>query len=74
MNRAIDLNLASEIEQAAERITPHVLRTPLFYSNYLSELNGGEVYLKLESEQVTGFKRKGSGRPAQFYRVISEGL
>lgn len=61
MNRATDLNLAASIEQAAERITPHVLRTPLFHSNYLSELNGGQVYLKLESEQVTGsFKARGA--------------
>jgi len=28
----------------------------------------------LESEQVTGFKVKGSGRPAQFHRVTSGGL
>lgn len=44
MNRATDLNLAASIEQAAERITPHILCTPLFHSNYLSELTGGEVY------------------------------
>lgn len=52
--------LPSEIEKAALKIGPHVLETPLLESPYLS--NGkGKVYLKLESEQVTGsFKARGS--------------
>jgi threonine dehydratase len=54
-------NLVEEIEKAADRIGPHVLRTPLFRSVYLDELNGGEVRLKLESEQYTGsFKARGA--------------
>lgn len=55
------LNLPEEIEAAAGRIAPHVLHTPLFRSVYLDEFNGGEVYLKLESEQYTGsFKARGA--------------
>lgn len=52
--------LPSEIEKAALKIGPHVLETPLLESPYLSS-NGGKVFLKLESEQVTGsFKARGS--------------
>ena len=50
-----------DIRSAAQRIQGKILRTPLFYSKYLSQLNGGEVYLKLESEQFTGsFKARGA--------------
>jgi threonine dehydratase len=61
MSKAKDLNLKEEIRQAARRIGPHVLETPLFHSAYLDDLNHGEVYLKLESEQYTGsFKARGA--------------
>ena len=61
MSHAEDLNLPGEIERAARRIEPHVLRTPLFDSLYLGKMNGGTVGLKLESEQVTGsFKARGA--------------
>jgi len=61
LNKAKKLNLTEEIRQAAQRIGPHVLQTPLFHSVYLSELNHGEVRLKLESEQYTGsFKARGA--------------
>jgi len=61
MSKVQELNLVEEIENAARRIGPHVLRTPLFQSVYLDELNGGEVHLKLESEQYTGsFKARGA--------------
>jgi threonine dehydratase len=61
MGRAEELNLTEEIRQAARRIGPHVLETPLFHSVYLGELNHGDVYLKLESEQYTGsFKARGA--------------
>jgi threonine dehydratase len=54
-------SLPAEIERAARRIRPHVLGTPLLHSHPLSEMTGGEVYLKLESEQVTGsFKARGA--------------
>jgi threonine dehydratase len=53
--------LVEEISKAAQRIGPHVLRTPLFHSVYLDELSGGEAWLKLESEQYTGsFKARGA--------------
>ncbi len=55
------MNLHQEITQAVQRISGKVLKTPLFYSTYLSKLNQGEVYLKLESEQYTGsFKARGA--------------
>jgi threonine dehydratase len=61
MSKVQDLNLVEEIERAAGRIAPHVLHTPLFSSVYLNGLNGGEVFLKLESEQYTGsFKARGA--------------
>lgn len=61
MGKARDLNLVREIAAAASRIGPHVLETPLFQSVYLGEMNGAEVYLKLESEQYTGsFKARGA--------------
>ena len=50
-----------DIKKAAARISGQVLQTPLFYSKYLSALNKGQVYLKLESEQYTGsFKARGA--------------
>ncbi len=55
------MDLFEEIETAHGRITNNIFRTPLLYSNWLSEHCGGDVYLKLESEQVTGsFKARGS--------------
>ena len=55
------MNLVQEIRKATERISPHVLKTPLYYSSHLSRSNNGEVYLKLESEQYTGsFKARGA--------------
>ena len=61
MDKAKDLNLVKEITRAAKRIGPHLLQTPLFQSVYLGELNHGDVYLKLESEQYTGsFKARGA--------------
>jgi len=50
-----------DIKKAAARISGQVLQTPLFYSKYLSALNKGQVYLKLENEQYTGsFKARGA--------------
>ena len=55
------MSIYKEILAASERISSNVLKTPLFYSTYLSALNNGEVYLKLESEQYTGsFKARGA--------------
>jgi len=49
------------IEQARERISEHIKITPLRYAKSLSNLTGASVFLKLESEQVTGsFKVRGA--------------
>ena len=54
-------SLAASVEAAAGRIEGHVFRTPLQHSPYLSGEANAEVYLKLESEQVTGsFKARGA--------------
>jgi threonine dehydratase len=50
-----------EIERARGRISSHVRRTPLVRSDWLSRSAGGDVYLKLESLQVTSsFKARGA--------------
>ena len=55
------MNLYQEIKEAHDRIKGKVLHTPLFHSSYLSALNEGKVFLKLESEQYTGsFKARGA--------------
>lgn len=55
------MDLNREIREAERRIRAQILNTPLLYSNWLSDVCDGEVYLKLESEQVTGsFKARGS--------------
>lgn len=49
------------IFQAAARIRGAAVRTPLRHSPALSAIAGGEVYLKLETEQITGsFKLRGA--------------
>lgn len=46
---------------AAERLRPHILRTPLVRSDALSEFLGGDVWLKCECDQHTGsFKLRGA--------------
>lgn len=50
-----------EVRDAAARIADTVRRTPLRHSPALSALAGGEVHLKLETEQVGGsFKIRGA--------------
>ncbi len=49
------------IERAAERLRPFITRTPMVRSAWLSERAGASVWLKLETEQVTGsFKARGA--------------
>jgi len=49
------------VRAAAARIAPHIRRTPLVRSEELSRIAGGDVYLKLETEQITGsFKLRGA--------------
>ena len=51
----------TEVLAASRRIYELVRRTPLVRSVILTELAGGDVYLKLENEQVTGsFKLRGA--------------
>ena len=54
------LNL-EKINKAQERIQDVVVKTPLAYAPYLSEISGSEIYLKKENLQVTGaFKIRGA--------------
>jgi len=49
------------VRAAAKRIAPHIRRTPLVHSPELSDIAGGDVWLKLENEQLTGsFKLRGA--------------
>ena len=52
---------AIDVFAAARRIAGLVRRTPLRHSPGLSDIAGGDVYLKLEHEQITGsFKLRGA--------------
>lgn len=54
-----EFNLQSAI--AAETVNGFVLKTPLLKSEWLSKLTGCNVYLKMESEQLTrSFKLRGA--------------
>jgi threonine dehydratase len=51
----------TDVLAASERIRGTVRRTPLVRSAQLSEIAGGDIYLKLENEQLTGsFKVRGA--------------
>jgi threonine dehydratase len=51
----------TDVLAAADRIRPLINRTPLILSDSLSAKLGGDVYLKLENEQITGsFKLRGA--------------
>jgi len=51
----------ADVHRARQRIDGTVRRTPLVRSDWLSDVSGGEVHLKLESLQVTGsFKARGA--------------
>ena len=61
MIEAARLDFAELVVDAEQRIRGHVRETPLEHSNFLSQLTGADVYLKLESSQVTGsFKLRGA--------------
>jgi threonine dehydratase len=52
---------ATDVLAAGERLRGHIRRTPLGRCPELSEIAGGDVYLKLENEQLTGsFKLRGA--------------
>ncbi len=49
-----------DVEAARERIAPHIYRTPLVRSAFLSDLIGADVHLKLECQQrLNAFKVRG---------------
>jgi threonine dehydratase len=51
----------TDVLAAADRIRPFVRRTELVRSDRLSEIARGDVYLKLENQQITGsFKLRGA--------------
>src|ERR1700759_1255139 len=51
----------TDVIAAADRIRPLIRRTELLRSQPLSEIAGGDVYLKLENTQTTGsFKLRGA--------------
>lgn len=53
--------MLNQIIEAELRIRPYIFHTPLHHSPVLSELTGNNVFLKLESEQITGsFKARGA--------------
>jgi threonine dehydratase len=62
MNRpSLSMPTLEDVHQARARTTPHVRRTPLVRSDWLSDAAGGDVHLKLESLQVTSsFKARGA--------------
>lgn len=50
-----------DIEKAYQNIKNEVVKTELLHSHFFSKLSGTKVFLKLESEQVTGsFKARGA--------------
>jgi threonine dehydratase len=63
-----------DIEAARARLTGLILRTPLVYSQTLSRLSRGEVFLKLENLQTTGsFKLRGAMNRLQLLKARGEG-
>ena len=54
------LDLVGDILTAERRIGPHIRETALEYAPFLSRTTGAEIYLKLESQQISGsFKYRG---------------
>ncbi len=52
---------ARDIEAARDTLRGHVVRTPMLFSAKLSEITGAQLYVKLESMQVTSsFKDRGA--------------
>jgi threonine dehydratase len=51
----------STIKEAQKKIDHFIRKTPLIHSEFLSELCNGDIYLKLENQQVTNaFKIRGA--------------
>ncbi|MCH7825857.1 MAG: threonine/serine dehydratase [Acidobacteria bacterium] len=61
MSEAARLDVAALVIDAEQRIRGHIRQTALERSNFLSQLADADVYLKLESNQITGsFKLRGA--------------
>ncbi len=59
--RSVGGAIAEEVLRAVGPVSKYTLRTPVARSAQLSKLSGADVYVKLESEQVTGsFKARGA--------------
>lgn len=57
----VNIQSPHNVEEAYERIKPHLHKTPIISSNTLNEMLGHEVYFKVESLQKTGsFKVRGA--------------
>ena len=55
------MDVRSSVIEAEKRIRPHIRETPVEESIWLSEVTGGEVFLKLENLQITNsFKLRGA--------------
>ncbi|MBC8457312.1 MAG: threonine/serine dehydratase [Deltaproteobacteria bacterium] len=55
------MNVKNEVLKAEKRIREYIRTTPLDFSPHLSEICNCNIYLKLESEQLTGsFKIRGA--------------
>ena len=55
------MHVKSEVLAAEARIRPHIIKTPVEYSPYLSQITGANVWLKMEHLQITGsFKLRGA--------------
>ncbi len=55
------MSLEFDVDAAQKAVSEFVTRTPLLWASHLSELAGADLYLKLESLQVTGsFKIRGA--------------
>jgi hypothetical protein len=71
---ALLADLAASAAAAAPRVRPHVRRTPLERSPWLSAAAGCDAYLKLESEQARGEVGGGRGAAAQPGRACTSPL
>jgi threonine dehydratase len=57
----------SDIREAQKALKPYITCTPLVHSVYLSRLSCGQVFLKLENQQITNsFKVRGA-----FYKLLN---
>ena len=55
------MNVKAEVLAAEERVRPHIIKTPVEYSPFLSKMTGANVWLKMEHLQITGsFKLRGA--------------